>query len=140
VRISSEGHILIRNALKKQLIRSKQTQLAYFVEEKAKATLRKNELARIKKEAHDDRLAGRAGKYHKYQKKVIKGIQSVNNIGAEYNEIMGELKSLGGNQQAYSSGYAPKPKRSTKKGSKRKPQKTKSKSRNKKPDFWDQFM
>lgn len=110
----------------------------YDGKEAANKKLRKKELDLIKKESHDDTMLGRSGKYRKYQKKVIKGIETVKTFGAEYNEMMYELKGLGGGQ---SQSYGPpkSTKRSKKKGSKRKPQATKSKSRNKKNDFWDQF-
>lgn len=117
------------------------TAAEYDGKEAAQKKLRKKELDTIQKESYDDTMQGRSGKYRKYQKKVIKGIGAVRSMGMEYNEMMGELKSLGGsNPQSYGPPGLKKKPRSKKKGSKRKPQATKSKSRNKKNNFWDQFQ
>ena len=106
-------------------------------EEKAKSKQRKTELQRIKQEAYDDRMAGKSGKYGRYQKKVQGGIKKFQGGLQIYNDMMGELQSL---SSMPSSQPRKSSTRSTKKTKKRKPQKTKSKSRNKKPDFWDQFQ
>lgn len=116
-------------------------------EEEGKATLRKKELKRIKDEAREEAMLGRYGKYGKIQKKVQKGFQSFQKGTGIYNEMMGELQSLGsGNDsfyptrnsnQAYASGYGafakPQRRRSSKKKSK---QKSKPRKNN---DFWSQF-
>lgn len=121
-------------------------------EEEAKATLRKKELKRIKDEAREEAMMGRYGKYGKMQKKVQKGFQSFQKGTGIYNEMMGELQSLGsgGNSfyptrnsnQAYASGYGAfaKPQRikSTKKKQSKK--KTKSRSKPRQNNFWSQFQ
>lgn len=103
--------------------------------EEAEKELRKKELARIKKEAKEERMLGQFGKYGKIQSKIQRGTRAYNEIvsGLSFNSNKGfSMQNSNNPFQPYAKKRYTRTKTKTK-------QKTKKRSR-KSSNFWDQFI